>query len=208
MPAAPTRSSLARQRRSALAEAKVLINIHGGEEQYFEWLRVLEAIHAGVRRGQRRRPATSTLCGRASTCCSRDPKRSPASPKSSLDDEDRRLRQRRDALEFIREQLPLRTSVERLVATAETLARTTRGPAGVAASPDSDRLAVGPPRCQRLVSQDPDSSMLRRAIKDLRLDMIDLRRLGLRSILTQEGGTSPPAVVKMSTPRVTAASAV
>jgi hypothetical protein len=36
------------EKRRLLSDSKLLLNVHGDDEPYFEWLRVLEAIHCGA----------------------------------------------------------------------------------------------------------------------------------------------------------------
>jgi hypothetical protein len=104
-----------------LARARVVLNLHRSEEPYFEWQRVLEAIHCGA--AVVTEPSTDFaplvpgehfLSGDAETL--------HLIGEELLEDEGRRARMASSAYELIREQLPLAASAERLAAEAERVA--------------------------------------------------------------------------------------
>ncbi len=104
-----------------LARTRVLLNVHQQEEPYFEWVRVLEAIHSGAavvsewsREFEPMVPGEHFLSAR--------PESLAAVAGALLLDEAERRRVAGDAYEFIRERLPLRPSVERLANAAERVA--------------------------------------------------------------------------------------
>jgi hypothetical protein len=104
-----------------LASARVLLNLHQQTEPYFEWVRVLEAIHCGAavvsewsREFEPLVPGTHFLSAR--------PESVAGLAEGLLLDEADRDRMARAAYEFIRERLPLRPSIERLADAAERVA--------------------------------------------------------------------------------------
>jgi hypothetical protein len=179
----------------ALLRAKVLLNLHQGVEPYFEWLHALEAIHCGCavvsEASSDYAPLVAgehVLFGRIETLA--------ALADELLSDGDRCSGQQAAAYEFIRQELPLSRSVERLATIAEQVSRAPV-PASrpMAASADREPPAAEPVRPQPLGStSDPDSSLLLRALKDVRLEVMDLRRLQLRTLATDEHGSAPPVV--------------
>ncbi len=123
-------------KRDLLARTKVLINIHQGEERYFEWLRIVEAIHARcvvvselsddfapLKPGQHfvHVPAAQLA----------------ASAAELISDDCRREQMAADALGFLRAGLPLAQSAQRLVEAAGDVDRRAyrRAPRSTAAEP-------------------------------------------------------------------------
>jgi hypothetical protein len=110
-----------------LTRARVVLNLHRSEEPYFEWQRVLEAIHCGA--AVVTEPSTDYhplipgehfLSGNARTL--------HLIAEELLEDEERRARIASSAYELIREQLPLAASAERLAAEVERVASSPAGP--------------------------------------------------------------------------------
>jgi hypothetical protein len=111
-----------------LARARVVLNLHRSDEPYFEWQRVLEAIHCGA--AVVTEPSTDYhplvpgehfLSGDAETL--------HLIAEELLEDEERRARMASSAYELIREELPLAASGERLAAEAERVASSPPRPA-------------------------------------------------------------------------------
>jgi hypothetical protein len=103
-----------------LSRSRVLLNLHQQAEPYFEWVRVLEAIHCGTavvsewsREFEPLVPGMHFMSAR--------PESVAEVAESLILDEAARQRMARDAYEFIREQLPLRPSVQRLAEAAERI---------------------------------------------------------------------------------------
>ncbi len=104
-----------------LARTRVVINLHRGWEPYFEWMRVLEAIHCGaVVVSELSRDYEPLVPGEHLLFAH------PASihhvAERLLTDEDERRRIAASALDFIKERMPLRRSAEKLAAAAEEVA--------------------------------------------------------------------------------------
>lgn len=200
------------EKMALMVRSRVLLNLHQGAHPYFEWLRVLEAIHCGCAvvtehsaGHEPLRAGDHFLTGRPGNLC--------FLAQQAVEDDQLRRQLRRDAFQFIRAELPLRQSVEGLVSAAETVARRAprrrtsevRAPnqtagATVASKPASPREEDQPDEHERMLM----------AIKDLRLDMFDLRREVVRAAITARDGSAPsvrrvwacPAYLGRPAPRV------
>jgi len=167
-------------KRSLLATTAVLVNIHQGTAPYFEWLRAAEAAHCGAvllsEPSLHPEPFVPgehfeawTLSGMSSAL------------DELLDDEDRLGRLRLNAYRMLREH-PFQASVAKLLTVAEELPR--RG----------GLRSVGPRRSTPLKPTTPtpwehergESDILRQAIREIRLDLAELRR----AVLALERGTA------------------
>lgn len=103
-----------------LTRARVLINLHQGDEPYFEWLRVLDAIHCGTVVVSERssdvaplKPGEHLFVGRPETLA--------LIADTLLSDDARVNSTREQAHEFIRSSLPMARSVAALGAAADVL---------------------------------------------------------------------------------------
>jgi hypothetical protein len=169
-------SFLAAEKWDLLARAKVLINLHQGEERYFEWLRVLDAIHCGavvVSEASRDvaplEPGKHLFVGRPETL---------ALMADSILGDDGQLRTTRlAAYEFIRNSVPMARSVAALAGAADVLV----------ARPLPQVPRMGKPRNpHRSTLPDPfpppqpedrsDGEVLRRELKEVRTSLLALRR--------------------------------
>jgi hypothetical protein len=104
----------------ALAGARMLLNVHQGREPYFEWHRVLQAIHCGAV------VVTETATDFEPLRAGKDFEMAPAAdlaePLARLAaDEGLRRERARSAYERIREAAPLRDAARHLAETAEEL---------------------------------------------------------------------------------------
>jgi Glycosyl transferase family 2/Glycosyl transferases group 1 len=113
-------------KRRLLARARVVLNLHRSEEPYFEWQRVLEAIHCGAVVVTEPStdyhplvPGEHFLSGNAQTM--------HLIAEELLEDEGRRESMASSAYELIRERLPLARSAERLATEAERVASSPSG---------------------------------------------------------------------------------
>ena len=184
-----------------LARSKLLINLHQAEEPYFEWLRALDAIHCGC----------VLLSEHSTGYAPFEPGRHffSASPESIgllaeglVANEELRSETASSAYDLIRERRPMSRAVGRLVAVASRLAERPV-PARAPVRP-TIRPVVRRPDSPRAVTLDPDASMIRRALKDSRLDALELRRSLANVNATVESPTrKPPPRVR----RVAASSA-
>jgi Glycosyl transferase family 2 len=167
-------SFIADDKWQLLSRSKLIINLHQGDEPYFEWLRALDAIHCGCVLVSEHSTAYAPL----------EPGRHfySGSPESLglladhlADDQPRLTATAQRAYELIREDRPLSRAVQRLVVVASRLAR---GPVPTRVPPKRDRHAAPSKRnAATSVTSDPDASVIRRALKDARLDALELRRV-------------------------------
>lgn len=179
------------RKRELLARTRVLVNIHQADEPYFEWLRAAEAAHTGAvmlsETSLHTEPfvngehlvfsALSTL---------------PHALDALLEDEDRLKTLRRNAYALIKEN-PFSQGVEKLVSMAEEIRQTTPG----------HRLRLGPSRTapfrQKITPswerQTDGVDAVRQAIREIRLDLVDLRRR-----VSEDPTIDPTPVIDYRTP--------
>lgn len=183
-----------------LRRSRVVINIHQGQDPYFEWQRVLEAIHCGCVVVTEHSVGHEPLAPGAHFIPGR-PESLGILAREVVEDEGMRRSIREHAYAFIREQLPLRSSAERLLAAAEQLER--RVPAPRAHPLRAAAPAAAPPIVNPLpIPARPSDStdMIRVALKEIRLDMMELRRDQARARLALRGGPPPPVRVVSASP--------
>ena len=101
------------EKLSLLARSRVLLNVHQGEEPYFEWLRVIEAIHCGAAVVSEHStdysplvPGEHFLAGRLESL--------PFLVEALLEDEGRRRAIAQAAYDFLRAELPMSVAAVRL----------------------------------------------------------------------------------------------
>jgi hypothetical protein len=179
-----------------LGQSRVLLNLHQGEEPYFEWLRVLDAIHCGVvvvtEHSTDFEPFVAGqhfISGRAETL--------GYLVEEIVGDDALFATMRQRSYDFIREALPLRTSVRGLVKAARTLAQrpvppnvSTRGNgARPGSQPNEEMSSITPPTPYPI--DDPNMAALRRILKDVRLDLLDMKRGMARIQLAEQQGPVP-----------------
>lgn len=104
----------------ALAGARILLNVHQGREPYFEWHRILQAIHCGT--AVLSETATDFEPLRAGEDFEMAPAGRLAEPLARLAaDEELRRERARSAYERIREAVPMRDAAQLLAETAEEI---------------------------------------------------------------------------------------
>jgi Glycosyl transferase family 2 len=228
-----------------LRDSATLLNIHQSDEPYFEWARVLDAIHSGcVVVSEQSSDFGPLVAGEHFASCR--PEVLGVLLEEVLADADLRRRLRRNAYEFIRSELPLAASAQRLIDAASLLDRATRIPssrknkggraalaergqprhdgdthrgratedgldldelAGIPRAPEGFSTAIVPSTAYP--EADPESAAIRRVLKEVRLDLIDVRRMATRAILTgAENRQIPDIRIAYSTPTFEARSAV
>lgn len=157
-----------------LGRSKTLLNVHRDELPYFEWARAIQAltnrcvlVTEGSTDYAPLEPGEHFVAGRSESLA--------VLVQGLLeDDEGRRALQRR-AYEFLRESVPLSDAVAELATAAEEVARASIprwSPPSVRRSEQA--LEDAPPLAG--ATADTDMSALRRAMKDMTLQLIDLRR--------------------------------
>jgi hypothetical protein len=182
-----------------LKRARVLLNLHVSERPYFEWLRIVQAIGSGCAVVSQHSlgyaplvPGEHILFGR--------PTAVGLLGAELLDDEPMRAELAERAWHFLKEELPLANGVRQLANVAAELAGNPLPPDGRAvrfrlpvAAPVADRPPLG--RYPSDVA-DKAESVLRAAAKDIRLDLLAIKRRADRAEWRQENGRSPPAVLR------------
>jgi hypothetical protein len=178
-----------------LGRAKILINLHQESNPYFEWLRVVQAMSTGAVVVSENSvdfeplvPGEHLMMGDVGSLhllC-----------ELLLQDGDRRWRMQTAAYHKVRE-LPLAPSVERLVAAASKLAQgePIRYPEHrffMQPQADPERLPFFTQAQQPLSSSqgDPNAAWMRRALKDLRIEMLELKRTVAHTELTHSGNSA------------------
>jgi hypothetical protein len=180
---------------SLLARSRVMLNVHRTEEPYFEWQRVLEAIHCGAAVVSEWSTDTDQLVAGEHFLSGR-PETLYLLAEELLEDGDRAQGMRTAAYELIRDRLPLRAAAERLADAAQRLDRRPRRrlarlgfrpPAG----PEPTLGTVLRPVIDRLEA--PTRELLG-GVKDARLATLELSRRVGRLEYAVEAGTEPPPV--------------
>jgi hypothetical protein len=180
-----------------LGRAKVMINIHQDEFPYFEWLRIVQAMSNGaVVVSDRAVDFAPLVAGRHLLFGETDSLHLLA--ELLLDDGDRWWKMQTAAYETVRHELPLRPGVQRLLNAAASLAAREPLPDTThdfftQPPPDPERLGVfdQPKRPPSPARGDHNAAMIRRAVKDLKLDLLDLRRRQTRIDLSLTRGRPP-----------------
>jgi GT2 family glycosyltransferase len=182
-----------------LGRSRVLLNLHRDSEPYFEWVRVLEAIHCGAavvtewsRDFEPLVPGEHFLSAR--------PEAVAEVMEALLLDEGARRRMALAAHEFIRERLPLRRSAERLAEAAERVAgRRRRRPGRLTGLPPEPALRDLLGAFRKPPPPPPDMTA---SVKRARLEVADLRREVDRLLEeTRRRGEPPPELEEIgSTP--------
>jgi Glycosyl transferase family 2 len=184
-----------------LSRSRILLNVHVANRMYFEWQRVVQAICNGALVVSEHssgyaplEPTVHFITGRAETL--------GLLARRYLEREDLRAATAERAWRFLREHQPLSRSAELLAETAERVdARPVQprpAPPPAVAPPASDGETRT--RFPSLV-EDERESLLRAALKDVRLDLLTVRRELRRTRLeVEQGGAVPWAQRVAETP--------
>ena len=161
-----------------LGRSKVLLNVHQDEIRYFEWLRVVQAILNGSVVVSEHSSGHLPLVPGVHYVSGR-PEALGALADGLLVDEDARRTMQLAAYEMVRDQIPLRNAVSRVAeAATEIVAR----PIAVAREARRARADDGtddfppPPPSELAVTTDADASAVRAALKEVAVDLLELRR--------------------------------
>jgi hypothetical protein len=175
-------------KRQLLARTRVLLNLHSGDRPYFESLRVVEAVLSGAVVVSEHSPDCAPLVP-GLNFIGAQPQNLMLVAQHLLEHEDERRVHADRALTHLRDEVPLRTSVERLAAVAESVDHHAPVPPGEQVSgfraPLPDQFEFPPPLA---ATADPESAVLRRALKQLKLDSILTRRRLDRLEAALDGG--------------------
>jgi Glycosyl transferase family 2/Glycosyl transferases group 1 len=179
-----------------LGRSRVLLNLHQGEPTYFEWLRLVEAICNGCvivtehsLDHEPLQPGIHFLPGRAEALA--------LIVQRVLEDEGVRVAIQQQAYNFLRERLSLRHAVSELVEAGTSLAQTVSLPPfiGHRHQGEPDRWVVQRPQ-PAPVTNDPEISLVRRELKEVALEVEDLRRELARLAMGRDGHRSLTAVLE------------
>lgn len=162
-----------------LANTKVLINMHRMASSAFEWVRVIEAISNGCVVVSEHSadheplvPQEHFLSGDISTL--------GLLTVGLLEDPEALQSMRTSAYRYLRDELPLRPSVERLLNLAEDLVRSPRPARAVAAVPEAVRYTPPAPGWSETVAQ---ADYLGAAIRRLESQLVNQQRMITRLTL-------------------------
>lgn len=160
------------EKRQLLAGSRVLLNLHQGDDPYFEWLRAVEAAHCGAvilsEPSIHQDPFVSGEHLRVAPIAAM-----PAVLDELLDGPEQLAALRAAAYRLIRER-PFATGVQRLLAVAEDLRHSAPRPSSVV-GPRRQSPLPHPYRPHWERERTPTDGV-RQAVRELRLDMIDMRR--------------------------------
>lgn len=187
-----------------LRRAKVLVNIHQGGDPYFEWLRIVQAMSNGAVVVSEQSvdfaplfPGEHLLMG--------DLKILDLLVEMLLLNDGRRRQLQKVAYTKLRDELTLAPGVQRLVdAASEIVEREPVPHAGhvffTQPQPDPDRLPIvsAPLQPPSLSGGDANAAWMRRALKDLRLEVLELRRDQARADLEASAGRPLPRLERVA----------
>lgn len=197
---APSESFRAEESKwDLLGRAKILLNVHQGSEPYFEWLRIVQAMSSGAVVVSEDSvdfeplvPGEHLLMGEVGSL--------DLLAEMLLQDRDRLCRMQMAAWQKVRE-ITFGSAIHRLSAAASHLAERTPVPGGghtffIQPQPDPERLPLvsEPPRPAAPSNHDVNAAWIRRALKDLRLEMLDLRRNQARIEMSAVRGRPVPTL--------------
>lgn len=185
-----------------LTRSRLLLNIHVSERPYFEWMRVVQAVGCGCSIVSEHSVGEDPLVPGEHFLSARSEALGLVAHGLLSNEELRALISRR-AYHFLRTELPFSASVAGLVDIAEELAarRRREGPRRpgqlpkLVVEPVSERgPPVGVPTRYPATPADTESSALRAALKDVRLDLLQLGRDVARLRRESAAGRPLPAV--------------
>jgi hypothetical protein len=160
------------EKRDLLRRVRVLLNIHVGEQPYFEHLRVVEGMLSGAAIVSEHGAGTEPLVPGIDFLSGR-PEVLGHLAIDLLEDGPRRRALTEAATARLRER-PLRAAAEQFAAAAEEVDR--RAPVPQRAAWRTTASRAEPPRPPETAAGDADAAATRRALKQLRLDGLETRR--------------------------------
>lgn len=164
-------SFMADEKWDLLARAKLLINLHQGDEPYFEWLRALDAMHCGaVVLSEHSSGIAPLVPGRHLFVG--HPESLGQMADALLRDAERLDAVRRQAYDFIRSSMPFAASAAALAGTVRALVTRPVAPHRPARRPRRPKPRDAPAQAAGF----DEMSVIRQGIKDSRLDLLDVRR--------------------------------
>lgn len=180
-----------------LGRAKVLINIHQDAFPYFEWLRIVQAMSNGAVVVSERSVDFAPLVAGEHLLFG-GPDSLHLLTEMLLEDGNRWWKMQTAAYEFMRHELPLRRDIEHLVEAGAELAESEPLPDAAdefftQPQPNPEEIGVfdEPTRPPSPARDDHNAAMLRRAVKDIKLDLMDFRRRQARVEIALTTGRPP-----------------
>jgi GT2 family glycosyltransferase len=192
-------SFLTDEKWDLLSRAKVVVNLHQGEEPYFEWLRAMDAIHCGAVIVSERSEGFEPLRSGHNIFFG-DPRSLGYIADGLLTDPPYLAKIGQETYDFVKWSMPFAASVAELAGAARALvARPIPAAAGQPiAVPDYGKFGSDPTPAPT-IGHDTDSalSLLRAGLKDSRLDLMAFRRQLARVEATMRSPRSePPPLVE------------
>ncbi len=172
-----------------LRDSRVLLNIHVADRPYFEWLRVVQAISCGCAVVSEHSAGHAPLVP-GEHFLSGGPHALGLLARTLLDNEDRRWAMARAAWLMLREQLPFSASVATLIEAGHEV---DANPVRSGAPTRAPRSRIRPIVQGIEIAEQHDSKELA-ALKDIRLELMDMRRRIDRLTATVADGRPPPLV--------------
>ena len=166
-----------------LTRSRVLLNVHVSDRPYFEWMRVVQAISCGCAVVSEHSVGEEPLVPGEHFLAAR-PEALGLVAHGLLTDEALRSLISRRAYQFLRTELPLSASIADFVETAEEIVarqrrkgrRKARQLPDLVVQPAEEDARSGLRTQYPSLVADAESSALRAALKDVRLDLLQLRR--------------------------------
>lgn len=190
---------------SLLSNSRVLLNVHVSERQYFEWQRIVQAICNGACVVSEHsygtgglKPGEHFLSGRLAAL--------GLLAHDVLEDEAARWTMARDAYRYLRDEQPLAATATLLAELADDIVRKPvsrangrNGANGIRGKPEPEATFIDdqPPEFPSEVT-DRQSSALRSALKDVRLDLLNIKREMRRLHLERATGGEVPVVERVA----------
>jgi hypothetical protein len=183
-----------------ISRSKILLNVHQENNPYFEWLRIVQAMSSGAV------VVSEHSVDYAPLVAGRDLLLGDAASLGTfcallLEDDDRRWRMQAAAYRTLRERLPLAHGAAQLAQAAVALSATEpireiRHRFFAQPQPTHDEIQIinrpfAPPS---ETEGDVNAAWIRRALKDLRLELLQIRRDQRAVTLEAQTGGPPPAV--------------
>lgn len=183
-----------------LGRTKVLINIHQDKFLYFEWLRIVQAMSNGaVVVSEHSLDFAPLVSGKHLLFGEADALHLLA--EMLLEDGDRWWHMQTDAYHLVRDTLPLGLGVGRLLNAAGVLANNEPLPDAdheffTQPPPDPSEIPVFETKTRppSPAQGDHNSAMIRRAVKDIKLDLMELRRRQTRIDIALATGRAPAPI--------------
>jgi hypothetical protein len=187
-----------------ISRAKIVLNVHQEDNPYFEWLRIVQAIINGAV------VVSEHSVDYAPLVAGRDLLLGDSSSLGTLcalllEDDDRRWRMQTAASRTVREQLPLSEGAARLARAASALSETepireVHHRFFTQPQPTLEEIQIinrpfAPPSD---TGGDVNATWIRRALKDLRLEILQLRREQRSAMLEAQTGAPPPRIEQVA----------